>query len=144
MPIYHVTVDDQEYTVEIPNPRERPIRAIVEGETIEVRVEDVAREGTTPPPEAPRPPVSTVGTAVRAAPPTTGAATGQVTAPLPGVVTTISVAEGDEVQPGEELCILEAMKMNNPIRSTVSGTVTEVHIRVGEQVQHGAPLFTIE
>jgi biotin carboxyl carrier protein len=143
MPVYHVTIDDQEYTVEIPNPRERPIRAIVEGETIEVRVEDVAREGTSPPPEIPRPTTSTVGTAVRTAPPT-GAATGQVTAPLPGVVTVISVEEGSEVQPGDELCILEAMKMNNPVRSTVSGTVTEVHVRGGEQVQHGAPLFTIE
>jgi len=44
---------------------------------------------------------------------------------------------------GQELCVLEAMKMNNPIRSTANGTVTAIHISVGQQIQHGAPLLTL-
>jgi biotin carboxyl carrier protein len=66
-----------------------------------------------------------------------------VTAPLPGVVTVISVKVGDAVKPGQDLCILEAMKMNNPIRATFGGVVKTVYVTIGQQVQHGTPLFLI-
>jgi biotin carboxyl carrier protein len=66
-----------------------------------------------------------------------------VKAPLPGTVVSIAVAVGDRVEVGQELCVLEAMKMNNPIRATQAGTVSEIHVRIGEQVMHGAPLVTL-
>ncbi|MFP4343060.1 MAG: biotin/lipoyl-containing protein [Anaerolineales bacterium] len=144
MPVYHVTIGDQEYTVEIENPRERPVRAIVNGEPLEVHVEEGAVTATASTTEALEPPVSTVNTAVRTPTRMPAVGAGSVTAPLPGTVVSINVQEGDSIEPGQELCILEAMKMNNPIRATMSGTVKEVHIQVGQQVQHGAPLFTIE
>jgi biotin carboxyl carrier protein len=143
MPVYRVTVGDQEYTVEIENPRARPVRAIVDGEPVEVHVEESA-EATAPATEAVEPPASTVSTAVRTPTTVPAAGAGSVTAPLPGTVVSINVEEGDAVEPGQELCVLEAMKMNNPIRATRSGTVQKVHVQVGEQVQHGAPLFTLE
>jgi biotin carboxyl carrier protein len=74
--------------------------------------------------------------------PVTGS--GELTAPLPGTVVTIAVAEGDTVEAGQELLVLEAMKMKNPIRAKQGGTVTAVHVNVGDQVQHGAPLLTLE
>jgi biotin carboxyl carrier protein len=146
MPVYRVTVGDTEYTVEVPNPAERPVRAIVDGETVEVHVEE---EGGVPAPrvevEAPAPTIPVPAPPGRPVASSTGApGTGVVTAPLPGVITAVSVDLGEDVDPGEELCVLEAMKMKNPIRSTVSGTVREVHVALGEQVQHGDPLFTIE
>ena len=68
----------------------------------------------------------------------------EIKAPLPGIIVSISVKEGDRVESGQELCVLEAMKMNNPIRSTLIGRVKTIHITVGQQVQHGVPLMTIE
>ncbi len=142
MPTYHVTIAGRMYTVEVPNPNERPVRAIVDGEVIEVAV---AAPSAAAQPVASAAPVSAPAPApapVRA--PAGGGAGNVVKAPLPGTVVSISVKEGDRVSHGQELCILEAMKMNNPIRATQAGVVTAIHIRVGEQVQHGAPLITLE
>ena len=66
-----------------------------------------------------------------------------VVAPLPGTIVSVSVNAGDSVERGQELCVLEAMKMNNPIRATQSGEITEVLISVGQQVQYGDPLMVI-
>ena len=44
---------------------------------------------------------------------------------------------------GQELCVLEAMKMNNPIRATQAGLVKEILVSVGQQVQHGNPLLVM-
>lgn len=146
MPVYRVTVAGKDYTVEVPNPRERPVRAIVDGEPVEVWVEKDAPMSDVAPVASvasTRPaPVSVVSAGPRA-PAKAASQSGDVTAPLPGVVTVISVKVGDAVKPGQELCILEAMKMNNPIRATGSGVVKTIYITVGQQVQHGAPLFHI-
>ncbi len=135
MPVYRVTVAGKEYRVEVPNPREQPVRAVVDGEVVEVWMEESAPVAGTAP--APAPPV------VAATPVPIASQAGDVTAPLPGVVTVISVKVGDSVKPGQELCILEAMKMNNPIRATAGGVVKAVYVTVGQQVQHGTPLFHI-
>jgi len=144
MPVYKVKINDQIYEVEVPNPTDRPVHVTVNGDPLEVWVEEPAGEKAQvlpistavqiPAPAAPPQPITK-------AQPTAG--TGAITAPLPGVVTVISAQIGDTIEPGQELCILEAMKMNNPIRATVHGTVKAIHVRVGQQVQHGAPLFTI-
>ena len=148
MPVYNVTVSGKTYTVDVPNPHERPVRAIVDGEVIEVDIQPQA--GAIPPLVRTVVPQKTSTPAVVPSPPpprsAVGAASGrngEIKAPLPGVVTSIAVKEGDRVEHGEELCVIEAMKMNNPIRATVHGTVKAIHVRVGQQVQHGAPLFTI-
>lgn len=141
MPVYRVTVGDKEYTVEVPNPHERPVRAIIEGETIEVHVETQAGEAQVAIPQTPATTVAPTPVAQKA-PVASGA--GKVTAPLPGVVVSISVSQGDKVEVGQELCVLEAMKMNNPIRATAAGTVTEIYISIGQQVQHSAPLMKVE
>ena len=143
MPEYRVTVGEREYTVEVPNPHERPVKAIVEGETFEVHVERAAVAPSTAPPVAsaqggPTPPPAAAPTRA----PVTGG--GELTAPLPGTVVTVSVDEGERVEPGQELLVLEAMKMKNPIRAKQGGTVTAIHVNVGDQVQHGAPLLTME
>lgn len=140
MPVYRVTVAGKAYNVEVSNPREQPVTAIVDGEPIEVWIEEnlPAVGGAA----AAAAPVMAVAPAPGAAVAAT-AQSGDVTAPLPGVVTVIAVAVGDAVKPGQELCILEAMKMNNPIRTTRGGVVQAVYVTVGQQVQHGTPLFRI-
>ena len=69
---------------------------------------------------------------------------GKVNAPLPGNVLSIAVKTGDSVLKGDELCVIEAMKMANIIRSQRDCIIQEVLVSVGDIVPYGAPLFEIE
>lgn len=53
---------------------------------------------------------------------------------IPGTIQKIMVREGQQVEHGEPLLILEAMKMRNEVRSPVAGVVDKIHVSVGEQV----------
>jgi biotin carboxyl carrier protein len=72
--------------------------------------------------------------------------TGQmnIKAPMPGLVKAVLVAEGDEVQEGQRLVVLEAMKMENEITTPRQGRVAAVHIAQGATVESGKPLVTLE
>lgn len=67
-----------------------------------------------------------------------------VKAPLPGVVTEIKVAVGDEVKAGDTVLILEAMKMANNIEAEKDGKVTAICVKTGESVMEDSPLVVIE
>ncbi len=73
-----------------------------------------------------------------------GPAPAAVTAPLPGRIVEIDASAGDNVERGQRLCVLEAMKMQNPVCATRTGRVTAVHVCVGDQVTHAQVLFEIE
>lgn len=149
MPVYYVTVHGKQYTVEVPDPHARPVRAIVDGEVIEVNVgpAPVSAAATPAAPAAPAapapvttPPVHPAPTPVVPVPVTVE----EIKAPLPGTVVSIAVSVGEHVTHGQELCVLEAMKMNNPIRANQPGVVRKIFVTVGQQVQHGAPLLALE
>ena len=69
---------------------------------------------------------------------------GAVTSSMPGVVVSVLVGEGDEVEHGQTLLILEAMKMQNPIQAESAGVVARVHVREGDAVRNGAKLLDLE
>jgi len=69
---------------------------------------------------------------------------GLVIAPIPGVVKSIIVKQGDAVHEGDVVLVLEAMKMDNEISSRSSGTVKTIHIGVGDSVQEDQVLIDIE
>lgn len=65
-------------------------------------------------------------------------------APLPGVVTEIKVAVGDEVKEGDTVVVLEAMKMANNLDAEKSGKITAILVNVGDSVMEDTPLVVIE
>ncbi len=68
----------------------------------------------------------------------------RLTAPIPGKVVAIKVAPGDEVEPGQPLVVLEAMKMENELASEQSGRVAAVHVAAGDTVEGGELLVELE
>ncbi len=140
-----VKVEDHYYEVDILDLRTRPVIAIVDGQEFEVWPEDasalptaqlsnsgIAEESKTAPAAAP----------VSAKPVAPSASSAKVlNAPIPGVVVAIKVKPGDEVTNGQELLVLEAMKMRNAIRSARAGKIVAVHVTTGQTVNHGEPLL---
>ncbi len=66
-----------------------------------------------------------------------------VKSPMPGRVVKVLVRDGDPVRAGQGLVVLEAMKMENEIRSRCAGTVRQVHVVAGITVDARAPLVTL-
>jgi biotin carboxyl carrier protein len=64
-------------------------------------------------------------------------------APIPGQVTALAVVAGDEVEAGQELLTLEAMKMQNPVVAARAGKVLKVLVAVGDAVQADDPLVEL-
>ena len=62
---------------------------------------------------------------------------------MPGNILEVVVKEGDEIKKGENILILEAMKMENDITAEVSGKVHRIFVQPGEAVREGAPLVEI-
>ena len=73
-----------------------------------------------------------------------GAGNGTVSAPMQGTIVKVLVAEGDEVEVGQSVIVLEAMKMENSITAEASGTVREVRVTEGDTVGTGDVLVVIE
>ena len=69
---------------------------------------------------------------------------GSVSSPMPGRVVKIPVAEGQEVEKNQILVIVEAMKMENPLKSSVAGTVSKIHFSEGDLVDAGKPIVEVE
>lgn len=59
----------------------------------------------------------------------------EIKAPMPGLVLSISVKEGDEIQKGDNLLILEAMKMENILKSSTDGLVKKILVKQGDKVE---------
>ncbi len=67
-----------------------------------------------------------------------------VKAPMPGKVVAVSVEPGEAVETEQGLLVIEAMKMQNEIRSPKAGIVAEVRVRAGDSVSPGQPLVIVE
>jgi biotin carboxyl carrier protein len=69
---------------------------------------------------------------------------GLLETPMPGKVVDVAVAPGDAVEAGDTLVVVEAMKMEHPIRAPRAGVVSEVTAVLGEMVSPGTALVTLE
>ena len=133
--IADVTVNGTDYKVEladaVPAPAQQAVRPAPQ--TVSTGAPTVTPQATAPAPQAAQ-------TATASAPQGKGEV---VTAPLPGVILDIKVKVGDAVKAGQTVAVLEAMKMENEIESTASGTVTAVNAGKGDSVLEGAAIITI-
>ena len=135
-----INIEDKTFNVEINDLHARPIQANVDGEIFEVWPEESTRPAAAARPAAPQPaapaatPMSSPG----------AASSNAVIAPIPGVIIEIKVAAGDNVTYGQELCVLEAMKMKNSIRANHDGTIAKILVATGDQVQQGKVLMEFQ
>ncbi|HEY6365442.1 MAG TPA: biotin/lipoyl-containing protein [Candidatus Binatia bacterium] len=68
----------------------------------------------------------------------------KVSVPMPGKVIAVLVSEGDNVERGQGLVIVEAMKMENEVRSPIAGEVKEIKVKPGDAVEGGVVLVVVE
>lgn len=66
----------------------------------------------------------------------------EINAPMPGAIIDVMVNEGDEINEGDTLLILEAMKMENIIKSPITGKVEKLHVTKGENVEKNQTLIS--
>ena len=120
-----------------------PIEVTVDGETFQVEV-----ESPSPPPGMPGRTRPRTGGRPFAPPRTPAAASnlpdGVVVSPMPGRVISILVRPGDAVAAGDELCVVEAMKMEQSIRAARDGVVKSVHVQPMDSVGANDPLMELE
>lgn len=145
-----LAIEGNTMEVEVGNLDTKPVVVMVDGDRFEVWPED---EQTAVPAAAPAAaPVSPTSSGVLKVPvpvwkprqtdviPGTENA---IIAPIPGVLISVDVKVGDRVEYGQVVCILEAMKMRNPIRAAKPGVVTEVKIKPGQHVHHHESMIIV-
>ena len=137
-----VKVGARWYTVEAEDLATSPVRVTVDGETFDVEVEGLSRARAAPrkatlprmprqePPQG-RPPAPWVSEKV-------------LRSPMAGRVVAVNVRPGDTVFQGQEVCVVEAMKMEQSIRTSQGGVIKEVHVQPLQQVGADEPLVELE
>ena len=136
MTVKHVRikVGERWYDVEVEDLSTSPVRVIVDGDTFEVEVPNLPRSSTNKPDTS-----STEITASTATQPDN-----IIRSPMPGRVVAVKVKPGKKVSEGDEVCVIEAMKMEQSIRTAGDGVIKTVHVKPMQQVNANDPLVEME
>jgi biotin carboxyl carrier protein len=130
-----VIVEGCKYIVEVGDLRERPIKATVNQTTYLVQLPTAGSisesTGSVPSGEKREAAIREVDCT-------------SITAPMPGDILEINVHTGQNIAAGDVICVLEAMKMRNLIRSSRAGVIASVDISAGQAVDYGDILVTFE
>ena len=123
----------------------KQFRITLNGKSYAVVAEVIGEESNAAPTGGARPARSAGAAAVAAPQPAAAAPTGggSVPSPLAGKVVSIDVAIGAQVQAGQQVITLEAMKMNTIVSAPNGGTLKAVHVSAGDAVEEGQALLTI-
>ena len=138
---YKYTINGNKYEVVVGDITDNIATLTVNGEEFKVEMEKQAE------PEKKKPVVRAAAAADDDAPAADKGAVNKanaVKAPLPGVITDILVEVGQEVQAGDNVIVLEAMKMANNLQAEKSGKVTAICVKIGESVMEDDALVVIE
>ena len=140
-----IKVGDNWYTVQIGDLTQSPVQVTVEGETFEVEV-----EGLSPPPAPIRRGRSRSRQTQIEAPTAQSQSSAAnysddiLRSPMPGRVISILVRPGDSVSAGDEVCVVEAMKMEQSIRAHRDGVVKTIFVQPMDPVKADDPLIELE
>lgn len=134
-----VIVEGREYIVEVGDLRESPIKAVVNQRTYHVEVPE-----QSPPSSGQDVTASPTPVAKKSDSDMPATARSAITAPIPGNIVEVKVKVGDRVSPGDVVCVLEAMKMNNMIHANLDGVIASVDVSAGQAVDYGTVLVTLE
>ena len=153
--ILKVNIDGHIYTVESIDINSTPIRVRVDGTIIEVEIDSVSdlsfQTANTKPPE---PGVS--GTqnqeknSISSNISSRNVSSGQqvdiksFVTPMPGVIISVNAKVGDQIVTGDEVCVLEAMKMQQVLRADWTGIVKTIYVESGQQVLDGDTILDLE
>ena len=135
----NLSIEGKQYQVTLKDLTTRPIIAEVDGQTYEVWPEE---EQASIPATTSSTPIPVVSATAAPVPAAAGSLT--LTAPLPGVIISVEVREGQSVTSGQELYVLEAMKMKNSIKANRNGKIASIHVNPGDLVKHNQPILTFE
>ncbi len=145
-----VRVNGRWYVVEGVDVDSDPAIVLVDGEQVEVSLSQPLVEAAGPVPDTSTSPEHPPSAATTESPPDAPAApptaeqTRVFSSPLPGIVLSLAVKVGDQVVTGDDICVLEAMKMQQTLKADWSGVVSAVHATPGQQVQDGDPIVELE
>lgn len=141
-----VKVNGQEYLVEVGDLHTTPVIVVVDGYTYEVVVEGHSAETQAKPTTTVSiPPVEiSPHETPKEQKAITSASEARVLAPLPGDIVDVKVQPGQQVSIGDSLCVIDAMKMRNEIRSPRDGRIANVEVSIGQAVDYGDVLITFE
>jgi biotin carboxyl carrier protein len=140
---YRVTLDGRARTVDVLRPSPEALHMLIEGESWEAGVVTVGDTGRVDVGGVPHD-LEIVDPRQRARGGAAGAAGGVLGTQMPGRVVRILAAVGDTVRKGQPLIVLEAMKMENELKSPADGTVVELLVSEGQTVEAGTRLLRVE
>ncbi len=146
---YVLGIGEKEYTAEIKNMTAEEVDIIVNGTEYTVRLKEFGRLQSSIPKiqQVERKAAVTAAPVQKAAPkPSQGklGGTGAVKAPLPGLILEVIVKEGDTVKAGQDLMVMEAMKMENQVQAPHDGTIHKIYVKKGDSVAEDDPLLEID
>ena len=141
---FRIKIEDQWYDVEIGDLTTSTVEVTVNGESFSIEIEatqqdqrpDLRRQRSSEP--------ITRQTPLDAAPSRTQVNETILRSPMPGRVMSITVRPGDSVSEGDEVCVVEAMKMEQSIRAPRNGIVKEIHVQPMDSVNANDPLVELE
>ena len=139
-----VKVGERWFNVQVDNLSSSPITALVDGTPYQVEI-----EGRTPTAVVPAPAPLPVQPAQPPPPPPAAPSLGAgsdkvIRSPMPGKVLAITVRPGESISADQEVCVVEAMKMEQSITAGVSGVIKAIHVQPMDQVSVDQPLLELE
>ena len=135
---YKFKINGKNYEVNIGEAEGKTLHVNVNGADYQVELENAPAAAAV----QATPAAQTAAPAPAAAPKPAGAGV-TVKSPLPGIIISVDVKEGQAVKRGQKVAVIEAMKMENEILDESDGTVTAVFARKGDSVLEGADIVTI-
>jgi biotin carboxyl carrier protein len=125
-PVYSLILDGQSFEASI-HPTEMGIQVLLRGQLIDVQVEDERQRRLRE---------SSGGQIIQSG-------DFHLKAPMPGMVVSVRIEEGQEVTSGEDMIILESMKMQNELKAPRDGTVSRLRVKEGDSVDQNQVLLII-